>query len=80
MMIHMIEMNCNSFFIDREKEIEKQHNEIILIIFTSLSLNNLNITMNINIENKSHCYDKIKLLLLYDKKIKLLYNFNSFIL
>lgn len=78
MMIHMIEMNCNSFFIDREKEIE--HNEIILIIFISLSSNNLNITMNINIENKSHCYDKIKLLLLCDKKIKLLYNFNSFIL
>lgn len=68
----MIQVNCNScLFIDRGKEIERQ--EIFLLLFTSLSPNNLNVTVIVNIENKSHCYDE--LLLLCDKKIKLLYKF-----
>lgn len=68
----MIQVNCNScLFIDREKEIERQ--EIFLLLFTSFSPNNLNETVIVNIENKSHCYDE--LLLLCDKKIKLLYKF-----
>lgn len=70
----MIQVNCNScLFIDRGKEIERQEIFFAPFHFTSLSPNNLNETVILNIENKSHCYDE--LLLSCDKKIKLLYKF-----
>lgn len=85
----MIQVNCNScLFIDRGKEIERQ--EIFLLLFTSLSPNNLNVTVIVNIENKSHCYDELLLsikrsnyyisLCIYEKKKKLNNKKNSKIL